>query len=92
MIQRIETMGSIFEIDEDDLRYRRFPKHEGPREKPEWSDERAGALQDAVWHPYIEWEFEPAWDYMSKALIITFGHNDNGDRLAVSAPRARLIG
>lgn len=48
---KVESLGSIWEIDTLDMRYRRWPKNEAPRKKPEWSDERAGALQDVVWHP-----------------------------------------
>lgn len=55
-MKRIETVGSIFEIDEDLMRYRRWPKQEAPRDNPEWSDSRAGALQDFVWHSYERWE------------------------------------
>lgn len=47
----IESLGSIWEIDALDMRYRRWPKHEAPRERPEWGDERAEALQDYTWHP-----------------------------------------
>lgn len=78
---RIETGGSIFEIDEDMDRYRRFPKNEGPREKPEWSDERAGALQDAVWHPFVK------WGYRSGRLVIQVEEADeNGMAAVVTAP------
>lgn len=52
---RIESLGSIWEIDEEMLRYRRWPKQEAPREKPEWSDDRAGKLQDFVWHSYVSY-------------------------------------
>lgn len=55
-ITRIESKGSVWMIDNDLRRYCRFPKHEGPRERPEWSDERAGVLQDAIWH-----DFEGDW-------------------------------
>ena len=50
-ILRVESLGSVWEIDLSLMRYRRYPKEERPREFPEWSDERAGALQDFVWHP-----------------------------------------
>lgn len=51
----VETLGSFFWIDDTLSRYTRLPKHEAPRERPEWSDERAGVLQDAVWHPMVAW-------------------------------------
>lgn len=52
---RIESRGSVWTFDTEELRYMRFPKHEAPRERPEWSDERAGTLQDGIWHPYKNW-------------------------------------
>lgn len=64
---RVTSFGSIWEIDEDLMRYRRYPRREQPRERAEWSDERAGALQDFVWHPMAgEWRLEPR----HKRLII----------------------
>ena len=59
---RIKTLGSIFLVDEGQQRYARFPLHEGPREVPEWGDPDAGPLQDAVWHPYIQWTIKD--DYL----------------------------
>lgn len=53
---RVETVGSVWWFDETTHEYLRLPREEKPREKPEWSDERAGPLQDAVWHPYVRWE------------------------------------
>jgi hypothetical protein len=50
-ILRVESFGSVWEIDLSLNRYRRYPREERPREREEWSDERAGALQDFVWHP-----------------------------------------
>lgn len=52
---KVETLGSFFWLDESAMAYARLPKHEAPRERPEWSDERAGVLQDAVWHPMVAW-------------------------------------
>jgi hypothetical protein len=52
---RIETSGSLWVFDEELLRYQRMPKEERPREREEWSDERAGSLQDFVWHDYVRW-------------------------------------
>lgn len=84
---RIETQGSVFEIDEDDLRYRRFPKQEAPRERPEWSDDRAGVLQDFVWHPYLSWEIRvvPALGEWER-LVITTHLNEGGAPARVIAP------
>lgn len=63
---RIESKGSIWWFDEQAREYLRLPRVEQPRERPEWSDERAGALQDAVWHPY-EW-----FELTERALRISY--------------------
>ena len=52
---RVVTRGSVVWIDDAGLRYHRLPLEEQPRERAEWSDERAGPLQDAVWHPMSSW-------------------------------------
>lgn len=54
---RVESIGSVWWFDEAAGEYLRLPRNEQPREHPEWSDERAGALQDAVWHPYADVSF-----------------------------------
>lgn len=54
-IHRHVSAGSVWELDNDLNRYRRYPRTEGPREVAEWSDERAGSLQDAVWHDMVRW-------------------------------------
>lgn len=56
----VESLGSIWWIDEVLERYWRMPKVEMPRECPEWSDSRAGACQDAVWHPLLDWWIDEA--------------------------------
>lgn len=73
--KRIETVGSVFEIDENDMRYRRFPKVEAPREKPDWS---TGILQDGVWHPYVSWEIRiiPSLGDWERLCITTPGVDD----------------
>lgn len=48
---RVISLGSVWEIDPELMRYRRYPKVEKPRDNPAWADQRAGALQDFVWHP-----------------------------------------
>jgi hypothetical protein len=75
---KIESKGSIWTIDEDLKKYMRMPKHEQPREKPQWGDHRAGALQDFVWHEYEKWEI-----VQDKWLLI---HHANGK--VVTAPLA----
>ena len=55
----VETNGSVWWLDDGDMTYMRLPKSEMPRERAEWSDERAGVLQDAVWHPMTGWRIRP---------------------------------
>lgn len=55
---RIESIGSIWWLDDDRLEYLRAPKHEGPRTSPEdedWGGPGAGELQDLRWHPMVRW-------------------------------------
>lgn len=60
---RVETKGSFWWFDESAHEYMRLPKHEAPRERPEWGGPDAGPLQDAVWHPYERWEIGPHPSY-----------------------------
>jgi hypothetical protein len=78
MIHRVESTGSIWEIDVEDMRYRRFPKEESPREKPEWGNSEDG-LKDFVWHDFIEWRVTDT------RLIITTQVTDKGP-VCVVAP------
>lgn len=55
---KVETLGSFVWLDEAAGQYLRTPKEEAPREKAEWSDERAGRLQDGVWHEMITWSID----------------------------------
>ena len=55
----VVTKGSHVWLDDAAGEYLRLPKTEGPRERAEWSDERAGPLQDAVWHPMVAWRIGP---------------------------------
>ena len=57
---RIRTKGSMWVLDDGAGRYCRFPLDEGGRERPEWGDERAGVLRDAVWHPMLSWRLADA--------------------------------
>lgn len=78
-IVRVESVGSIWEIDEDDLRYRRWPKEESPREDPTWGDETQGALQDFVWHKMTRRPYTvPVW-----------GWGDATGRLVIPVPEHR---
>lgn len=84
MIRRVETVGSVFEFDEQDRRYRRWPKSEAPRERPEWGTTR-GPLMDAVWHPFVDWSVETG-QWGVRRLLITVARNDDGTCTRVSAP------
>jgi hypothetical protein len=96
-LTRVQSRGSLWVLDEDLLRYCRFPLNEAPRERPEWGSADAGALQDAVWHPYVSWRLSDhpvsiggryhAPDAMP-LLVIDLG-DDDGNRVA--APNARLL-
>lgn len=57
-MNRVETKGSVWMLDDDAGRYCRLPKQEGPRLSPpgeDWGGPDAGALQDVVWHPLQWW-------------------------------------
>ena len=66
----VVSKGSNIWLDDAAMEYLRLPKGETPRERPEWSDERAGALQDAVWHPMLEWRitYLPGHDRLINGL------------------------
>ena len=51
----VETMGSVWLLDEDNCVYLRMPKHEGPRSNG-WGAADQGDLADLVWHPFESWE------------------------------------
>ncbi len=70
---KIESEGSYWWIDERSKEYMRLPKEEKPRERPEWGDERAGALQDAIWHPYEEWKLDPRPSVRDYLIFIELG-------------------
>ncbi len=84
---RVESKGSWWLFDEDRMVYFRFPKHEAPRERIEWGSAAAGALQDAVPHPYVAWRIEPNPQLGGDRLVIDVGE---GWDHAVYAPYARL--
>lgn len=84
---RVESMGSMWQIDEDLKRYCRFPKQELPREHPFWGGPDAGFLQDAVWHDFEgEWRITPT-DHL---LIEVFEDPVKG-WFVVRAPGARVL-
>lgn len=64
---RVMSLGSIWEIDTDLNRYRRYPRKEKPRDDASWGSAEAGPLQDFVWHempdePSIV-RYHPGLDY-----------------------------
>lgn len=91
-VTRVETLGSLWMIDNDLRRYCRFPKHEAPRERPEWSDERAGRLRDSVWHDFAgSWEV----DQYGRLVIQVYEERETGTPdprwFCVFAPYARTL-
>jgi hypothetical protein len=54
----VVTVGSNWWLDESTGEYLRLPLREEPRERPEWGDERAGALQDATWMAFSSWRID----------------------------------
>lgn len=92
---RVDTVGSSWWLDDDAGQYLRLPRNEAPRERPEWSDARAGVLQDAVWHPMVAWRIG-AWPNhpagcscpICPGLIIDYIGDDGPDM--AWAPKATL--
>lgn len=81
---KVETQGSYWWLDDNAGEYLRLPKNEQPRERADWSDERAGLLQDGVWHPMEQW-----WiDENRMALRIRVP----GSAKKVYAPGAEIVG
>jgi len=81
---RVETKGSWWLIDDAGCRYCRFPKTEAGRERPEWGDETAGALRDAVWH-----SFTGRWCYsVPEGLRLVLAEHPDGKADLVTAPCA----
>lgn len=78
-MRRIETVGSVWVIDDDLGRYCRFPKSEAPRLNPKWGGPEAGLLQDAVWHDFTEAYI----DWVRGRLVIEV---DKGALTRLSAP------
>lgn len=74
-ILRVESAGSIWEIDLTLNRYRRMPREEQPRERPEWGGPDAGPLQDFVWH-----------EMRDKPFVIRSTSKFLPDRLVIPTP------
>lgn len=54
-ISRVETLGSVWLLDDDNHRYCRMPRQEGPREDGDWPDPTGGPLEDLTWHAMTSW-------------------------------------
>lgn len=87
MTVRVETLGSVWLIDETERRYCRFPLEEKPRENG-WGGPDAGTLQDGVWHDFAgQWYIH---DLSGRLIIETHWDPDQGWWI-VSAPFARVV-
>ena len=83
---KVESDGSLWWIDDTLRQYLRLPKHEGPRENPQWGSTEAGLLQDAKWHDFTgEWEISD----VDGRLRIWWGEFPEE---CVNAPNARVVG
>ncbi len=94
---KVETKGSFFWIDEHAGEYMRLPKHEAPRERPEWGSVDAGVLQDAVWHPMNAWRIghfpDPEGFHRCSdcpGLLIEYGEPSD-PASTLWAPRAKVV-
>lgn len=86
-----ETLGSYWLFNENEKKYCRMPKGEQPREFPEWGDERAGPLQDFVWHEYVKWDWFESFDPFSSQLVTYLRIVPNtAKRRIISAPYLEL--
>ena len=59
LLTRVVGVASVWLFDDVELVYMRLPRMEGPRERPEWGDVRAGGCQDNVWHALDDWWVTP---------------------------------
>lgn len=81
---RVRTLGSVFEIDEALGRYRRMPREERPRERPEWGGPDAGPLRDFAWLPMGE----EGWRIDDRARLLI----NLPDDTYLVAPLAYVVG
>lgn len=77
----VETMGSVWLIDEDAGVYLRMPKREGPRENG-WGDADQGDLADLTWHPFNEWEIR---DVLGEPCLLIHTNSPGGGIIAPNA-------
>ena len=78
---RIESVGSIWLLDEEQSRYMRMPKREEPRPNG-WGGPDQEQLQDLVWLPFIGWRIDPE----RLQLRIHTHDNEHGKPMCVVAP------
>lgn len=89
-MNRVESEGSLWLLDDEQGRYCRMPKQEGPRWSPpekDWGGETAGPLQDLKWHPMSGWEIRPVFD--GTRLVI---YLDDEREHCITAPIPREAG
>lgn len=81
---RVESLGSVWFLDDDAHEYLRMPKTEGPRPKgpngEDWGGPDAGHLQDLIWQPMVSWSIS---EHGRLRIVV-----DEDSGLMVSAPSA----
>lgn len=91
---RVESLGSMWLIDEIDMVYMRLPKGEGPRKSPDgadWTGPGAGILQDYVWHPFESWAIEEHHCWIGKHADGTLIEIDDHPVLVIRRPDYRVL-
>lgn len=83
--KKVESAGSFWLIDEENCRYLRMPKHEGPRENG-WGAADQGALADLTWHPFIDWRKSDDPVFGRRLMIHTHDDPTTGKPMYVVAP------
>lgn len=83
--QRVESIGSIWMIDDQAKVYVRMPKYEGPRPNG-WGEPDQGLLADLVRHPFIDWHVEDHPGFGRRLKIHTHNDPDTGKPMYVVAP------
>lgn len=87
----VATLGSYWEFDEENKRYRRAPRGEGKRENPAWGDERAGIMEDQVWHPYSRWDTQDLYPDHPEVCPHLLIYTSLGGVHAIQAPKAEIF-
>ena len=90
VVIQIETLGSMWFIDEDQKRYLRMPKTEGPRAPGWWElPEPGDPLNDLEWHSMVDWQIAPS-DLGQMILYIEYESKDGNPKVLI-APDAEII-